>query len=429
VRVWVWFSLGLLACVSSAPQAFAVDEDPPQLRQLSTLPIDDEDAPPPPPRSLARKVTQPATDPYEPLGLRLGTFTVKPQLEIGAIAATNARKEANGDADVGAFLKPSLSWQSDWPRHSFSGTVSGNLTRFARDNELRADAVDATSNVRIDIRRDMILDIDTSYGLDLVSNDETGAADDDAQINQDLNLSLALRKELGRIQTRTTLGLARSVTGDTDAEDNGDRNNIEPSLGLRVGYATDGIFSPFIGATYAPRFFDQIVDRDGLRRSSQGLTTELGVAIADEPFWTGEVALTYDFRNFTDSTLGSESAFGLNAALTWSPTELTKVTFTAGSALNDGEAANEATSRELNAGLSLTHDLRENIQAFAGLSAEITKATDTDLTFGARAGVNWTFNPYLVWQATYEGTWFKSGASSNENYNDQRLLTSIILRR
>jgi hypothetical protein len=275
----------------------------------------------------------------------------------------------------------------------------------------------------------MILDVDASYGLELVSNDETGSATGDAQINQDLNLSLALRHEAGRIQTRSTLGLARSVTGDTDTEDNADRNTLEPSVGLRVAYASDGIFSPFIGATYAPRLFDQTVDRDGLRRSSQGITGELGVVIADEPFWTGEVALTYDIRNFADATLGSESALGLNAALTWSPTELTKVTFTASTALNDGEAATEAVSREWNAGLSLTHDLRENVQAFAGLSAEITDATDTDFTFGTRAGVNWTFNPYLVWQATYEGTWFKSGASSNENYNDQRLLTSIILRR
>jgi hypothetical protein len=429
VRVWVWFSLGLLACVSSAPQAFAVDEEPPPLRALSTLSIEDEEAAPPLPRSPARKVTRPTTDPFAPLGLRVGTFTVTPQLEIGAIAATNARKEANGDADVGAFLKPSVSWQSDFPRHSFSGTVSGNLTRFASDTDLRADAVDVASNVRIDIRRDMILDLDASYGVDLVSNDETGAADDDAQINQDLNLSLALRHEAGRIQTRSTLGLARSVTGDTDTEDNGDRNTIEPSVGLRVAYASDGVFSPFIGATYAPRLFDQNVDRDGLRRSSQGISGELGVVIADEPFWTGEVALTYDVRNFADATLGSESALGLNAALTWSPTELTKITFTAATALNDGEAATEAVSRDWNAGLSLTHELRENVQAFAGLSAEIEDAGEIDLTFGARAGVNWTFNPYLVWQATYEGTWFKSGASSNENYNDQRLLTSIILRR
>jgi hypothetical protein len=427
VRVIVCFSLGLLACVSFAPQALAVDETeeaPPQLRQLSKLPIEDE-APPPP----TRKMTRPATDPFEPLGLRVGTFTLKPQLEIGVIAATNARRDANGKADIGAFLKPSISWQSDWPRHSWSGTISGNLTRFTRDNQLRADTLDATSNLRIDIRRDMILDVDASYGLDLVSNDDLGAADDDAQINQDLNLSLALRKELGRIQTRTTLGIARSVTGDTDAEDNGDRNSTEPSIGLRVSYATDGIFSPFIGATYAPRFFDQRLDRDGLRRSSQGVSGELGVAISDEPFWTGEVAVTYDFRNFDDASLGSESALGLNAALTWSPTELSKVTFTAGSALNDGEGATEAASREWNTALSLTHDLRDNVQAFAGLSAEIAAATDTDFTFGTRAGVNWTLNPYLVWQASYEGTWFKSGASSDENYNDQRLLTSIILRR
>jgi hypothetical protein len=431
VRVIVCFSLGLLACVSFAPQAFAVDEalpvsteiSPTQISptQISPFAIEDEAAPPPP-----RKTTKSATDPFEPPGLRLGTFTIKPELEISTIATTNARSTVTGEPDLGIFLKPSLGWQSDWPRHSWSGKLDGDITRYADDTELRADALNAESDLKIEIRRETFLDVKASYKLDYNSNDDTGAAASDSSFDQDINVSLALRKELGRIQTRTTLGIARNITGDTDAEDNSDLNRTDPSLGLRVGYKSGGAFTPFIGMAYTPRFFDETVDRDGLRRNSQGFTGEIGTEIAAEPFWTGEVAMTYGFRNFEDATLSNESSLGLNAAITWAPTELTKVVFDVDGKLRNGVDA----LREFNAEVSLTHDLRDNLEVFGNLAAEIEREDgDTDVTYSAGSGVKWKINPYLAWQLSYEGVWFKSGASSAGNYTDHSVLTSIILRR
>ncbi len=416
MRLFVCLSFSVFTCLPAAAQVLAVGQDePPQLRQLTTLQTEEELPQP-------RRRNQPAADPFAPQGIRTGAFTLLPQIEIGAIATSNARQTVNGNADLGGFLRPSIAWQSDWPRHSWSGSINGNLNRYLRDDQLRADSLAADTNFRLDIRRDIILDLNANYEASF----EVDGADN--PLNQNFGAAAALTKDLGRIQSRTTFGVARSISGDTDTENNADRARTDVTAGLRLAYRTDGIFSPFIGATYAPRIFDQKIDRDGLRRSSQGFNSEIGVAIADEPFWTGEVALTHSYRKFEDATLGSENLLGINAALTWRPTEISQVRFTASSALNDGEVVGETATREWNAGINLTHDLRDNVEAFAGLTAEIADAAETDLTFGTRAGVNWTFNPYLVWQASYEGTWFRSGASSDENYNDQRVLTSIILR-
>jgi hypothetical protein len=54
---------------------------------------------------------------------------------------------------------------------------------------------------------------------------------------------------------------------------------------------------PFVELTYAPRFHDEKLDRNGLRRNSQGLTASVGVALDHGPIWSGDAALVYSVRN------------------------------------------------------------------------------------------------------------------------------------
>ena len=52
----------------------------------------------------------------------------------------------------------------------------------------------------------------------------------------------------------------------------------------------------------------------------------------------------------------------------------------------------------------------------------------TDTTLSPNLGMEWQLNPNLAWTAGYDGTWFEA-ASSGGNYNDQRVMTGIVLRR
>ena len=45
-----------------------------------------------------------------------------------------------------------------------------------------------------------------------------------------------------------------------------------------------------------------------------------------------------------------------------------------------------------------------------------------------RAGFEWKLNPLLSWSAFYEGNWYDSVAAASD-YDEQRLMTSIILKR
>jgi hypothetical protein len=52
----------------------------------------------------------------------------------------------------------------------------------------------------------------------------------------------------------------------------------------------------------------------------------------------------------------------------------------------------------------------------------------TDTTLSTNIGVQWQLNPNLAWTAGYDGTWLEA-AESGGNYNEQRLMTGIVLRR
>jgi hypothetical protein len=52
----------------------------------------------------------------------------------------------------------------------------------------------------------------------------------------------------------------------------------------------------------------------------------------------------------------------------------------------------------------------------------------TDKTLTSSLGVEWQLNPNLAWNAGYDGTWFES-ATSGGNYDEQRIMTGIVVRR
>ncbi len=53
-------------------------------------------------------------------------------------------------------------------------------------------------------------------------------------------------------------------------QDNSDLDYYEPSLSLRASFGDGEVMRPFVEAGYSPRIHAQTVDRNGIRRDSQG---------------------------------------------------------------------------------------------------------------------------------------------------------------
>ncbi len=95
-------------------------------------------------------------DPYEPIGLRLGTFDVFPAVEAygGYDSNPGARNPASGSAFV--TVAPELRAQSNWVRHELKADLRGSYNWYRDDLTPSISRPQATGSVdgRIDVTRD-----------------------------------------------------------------------------------------------------------------------------------------------------------------------------------------------------------------------------------------------------------------------------------
>ena len=386
---------------------------------------------------VAPKTSRQVTDPYAAQGVKLGGIILYPSLEAGTLYTGNVAKASTGaQSDLGLYLKPSLRFESDWIRHSWTGQASGDLTAYLKNNGLNSKQAAASSKFRLDIRHTTRAEFEASYALEQAGSENSEVPDTAIgnRTSHTLSASAAIVHDFGGLEGRAKLGIERQIFEDValsggGTEDNSDRNNYTPSLGLRLTYTDPPALKPFVELIYAPRFHDKKRDRNGLRRNSQGLTASLGIALDRDPIWSGEAALVYSVRSYEDPALDANDAIGINGNLTWNPTDLTSVVMTLATTLNESSSATSSGTKTWSGRVDVNHEMRENVNLLGGLGLALDKGSSgTDKTISSTLGVEWQLNPNLAWTASYDGTWLRA-ASSSDNYNDQRLMTGIVLRR
>lgn len=377
------------------------------------------------------------TDPYAAQGVRLGGIALYPSLEAGTLYTSNvSRASTNAQSDIGLYLKPSLRFESDWVRHSWEGQASGDLITYLENNDLNTEQADVRSKFRLDIRHTTRAEFEAGYALGQEGSENSEVPDTAIGNRTDhaLSANAAVIHDFGPLEGRAKLGIERQIFEDValsggGEEDNSDRNSYTPSLSLRLSYIDPPVLKPFVELTYAPRFHDEKLDRNGLRRDSQGLAASVGVTLDHDPFWSGEASLIYAMRDYEDSILATNDAFGINGNLTWKPTDLNSVLLTLETTLNESSSATSSGTKTWSGRVDVSHELRENVNLLGGLGLALEKVSGgTDKTISSKLGVEWQLNPNMAWTASYDGTWFRA-ASSSDDYNDQRLMTGIVLRR
>jgi hypothetical protein len=380
-----------------------------------------------------KRVTE---DPYAAQGIEAGAFRLFPSLEVGSLATSNVSRTAtNKKSDFALRVRPEVRFESDWVRHRLTGQAALQTQRYLDNKDL--STVDGTVGMalRLDVRHTTSADIDWSYtatttgaGSKTLPSNARGT-----RFDQTYRARAAITHDFGGVEGRLRVGVARNVFGDVETigccvEDNSDRDYLQGQIAARASLSTGAIVRPFAEVAYEPRLYEKPKDRNGIKRSSQGLRLSTGVAF-DDSIWSGEAAANLEFRNYEDKVLDDVLVPGLVANIGWQPTDLTRFEFNSGVSVGDTLAATEGGTSNWTANATATHAVRENVDLVAGAGLAVQRsAGQTDFTSTAMLGVNWTLNPYLVWSTRYEGTWFK-GAASGSDYADHRILASIILRR
>jgi len=364
----------------------------------------------------------PEDDPFAATGIRLGSFILRPTVELGLTGKRETTTSESGAPPVvsestsNSVLADSslrLQLDSDWARHALNVSAYGRLQRTVQNgNDLTPElAIDGTG--RFDIGRDTTLTGSLGYNYDLDDAQSAAylAATDPAlvpavtgtndPVTQTFDGSLALRHDFGKLYGQTEIAATRELYGAADLSDGtsvsqSDLDNTVYDGKLRAGFELSPALAPFVEASYGIRRMDSTPDSGGLDRNATRYGLKVGTAIDLGEKLNGEIAAGYIREDIADPALEDLAGLAVDASLNWSPRRETDVSLGLSTSTETSGTAGASGALLYAADLGVTHRIRANLTAEAGLGADYrdSHGEADKFTLSASAALTYWFNRF-----------------------------------
>jgi hypothetical protein len=309
-------------------------------------------------------------DPFGPVGMRAGTFTFFPAIELTGGHDSNPSHVQGGKDSAYILVAPELKVRSDWERHALNADIKTSYLTYFQDfagspSSLDRPSVDARVDGRVDITSRNRLDLE---GRLLVSTDNPGSPNIQAGLKS-LPIVTTLGSTVGYTQSFNRLELSakgtidRSVWQDSTLTDgststNDDRNFNQYGMALRGNYDLKPGIRPFAEVGADTRQHDLAFDRNGEQRDSNGVYAKVGTTFEFTRKLTGEVAFGYLTRGYKDPGLSAIGGLTTDASLIYAMSALTTVTATAKSTVNEVVVPGVSGDLSRDFGLQVDHAFR-----------------------------------------------------------------------
>ena len=338
------------------------------------------------------------------MGIKLGTFTLRPALEQGVTATSNADSSSTGRSAVLSQTTLRFTAASDWENNSASAYGYGIFRKTLSGQDIydAQGRVEGTLNLDLDHEWRAI----GTLGYEAAPESATSPVVIEGTVSQPLRQSfdgsIGLQKEVGKAQLGITGAATRDTYGDADQSTGGvisqkDRNSTLYTATLRGGYEISPALTPFVELEGGRRVFDQSVDDSGYERSSNRVAARAGLAFDQGDKLRGELSGGWVRENFDDDRLASISGATVNADVKWSPERGTTVDLTGQTTLEDTTSAGESGSILYSGKVAVEREVRSDLTvgAAAGIDwRDYSGTSDHDLIYSAEASVTWWMNRY-----------------------------------
>jgi len=315
-------------------------------------------------------------DPYAPTGIRVGTFVLYPEAEIGAAAFNNLlRTGTDRRSDVALEARPSARLISTWGAHALEFGARG-LASF--HNELpseddRAWALEARG--RLDVTRRTA--IESSLGREVTQetrgtiNTRAGAGGR-SDVTTD-RAAVALNHRFNRLSLQLRGAVAErdyapAIESDSSTLSNDDRDTTQHEVALRATWEFKPQLSAFGEIGTDERDYRAASRSDGLRRDSSGERYRAGVSFGNSgQIVRGELAVGALKQHFDDQRLPDISGVIVDANIGWRITGLTSLQVSARSDIGESTVAGSGGAMVRSVGAEVRHAFRRNIVGSAGV--------------------------------------------------------------
>ncbi|MFN0264687.1 outer membrane beta-barrel protein [Tepidamorphus sp. 3E244] len=343
---------------------------------------------------FARRARARDDDAYAPLGIRAGSFIVRPSVELRA-GHTSSSSE---DTDF-LRLEPELVVESDWIRHQFNARAT--VRHEESDGDPSSDTrVDGRAELRLDVNRDMVANFELNMSRDRVNPsdpDLPATALEETEVDE-IGFVAQLSRRFGRFLATISGSVTDYAYGDTaisgggPAVDGSEQDYRAWEAGLRLDYESTDRLGLFTEVAVNTRDYDRDVSSGGLRLGSDGVSVLGGVTFGGGGRLRGEAGIGYQFQRPDEPTFGDVHAFLARAAILYEASALTTLSFTADTEIDDTiGGSGSVTVHTLRAGVA--HALRRNVLLTAGVGARFEGSATT---LSAEAGAEYKLNRSLA---------------------------------
>jgi hypothetical protein len=389
------YGLWLVALLTTIGAGALAQEEAPPLEQVppeEQLPLGvppQEDVPaerrvaPPevaPPEDVLRGETvlsRPRLD-YDPIGMRVGSFLVYPDLDIQETYENNIFASERGHVgDLITSMIPSVDVRSDWNVHALDFHADSSVNKYA--NNGRADFTDftATTGGRLDIYHDARM----FGGAGFLDRHESFASPNNVFGNkspveyQDYTGSIAGEKEFDRLSLRLDgnydayrYNNAATIGGGTIRESL--RNYDDKRVALRTGYELAPLRQVYVSGGYDWRSYQSVPDITGVDRNSTGYQAALGAVYDLTGIMFADVFAGYREQDYEAVQLAAIKGPTGGARLTWNVTPLTTITGGVVRTIEETDIANSSGFFATRGDLRVDHELLRNLLLDATLGYE-----------------------------------------------------------
>lgn len=318
-------------------------------------------------------------DPYTPIGKRIGTFLLFPELTVTALYSDNPTASLNnGPGDYAIEIQPRFLLRSDWRRHSLE--FEGQMTNSFYD-ELSSEDVEEwflRSTGRIDLRRNEYIEVEGRIENAQDDRGDVDAANTDAELAtfETLALTALYHVELNR----TTLEFRGNLTN-YDYEDvtnglgqvinNDDLDYLETNASVTVGYTFHPGFYVFTEGAYVNRDYDSQLDDLGFARSNEGWAIRQGMILDLTAKLRLSGSLGYQWLRAEEDRFADLEEFIWSASLLYRPSEKTSITLRAEREIDGTDIDGAIGLLETEYSFSIDHYFRPHILLQSRLDYQI----------------------------------------------------------
>lgn len=372
-------------------------------------------------------------EPYDPVGITIGSFVLFPEVEISGARFSNVFASPNAQSDGALDITPAGRLVSNWSTHTLEFRGAGDFSfynEYTSEND-RGYLLEARGRLDATRRTNVQAVASRQRAKESRSAIDASSIGDPSFVTQDLAASTLTHRF-----NRLTVQLTGTLT-DTQYETTGlaaadDRDSTERALGARASWEFKPTLAAFAVIEANDRAFDRAATSDDLNRASTGRRYRGGISFGDTgQILRGELSVGYGVQDFDAVGLNDVEGAIFDANLAWRLNALTALLLSAGTDFSETTMADAGGVLEHRVALDARHAFRPSLIGTAGIAGMRRSYAGIDIDeseLALRLGLEYYLAREAVLFGRYEHLAFRSDFLDGD-YDADEFRIGLRLRR